>query len=753
MDVLIERAKHVSEHDGNTHYFCSAGCKGKFDGDPDRYLQPRPTASTQKDDARTFTCPMHPEVTQIGPGSCPKCGMALEPDDAGEGPEDTTELDDMKRRLVWSALLTLPLFIIAMGEMLGPLRDLFAHPAWRWLQLVLATPVVLWGGLVFFQRGWQSLVNRHLNMFTLIAMGTGVAFAYSAAALVAPGLFPAGFQSHHGQAALYFETSAVIITLVLLGQVLELKARSRTAGAIRALLQLAPKTARRIRPDGTDEDVSIDVVLPGDRLRVRPGESVPADGVVEEGESTVDESMLTGEPIPVSKVAGSPVTGATLNATGSFVMRVEQVGSESLLARIAAMVRDAQRSRAPIQKVADTVSGYFVPLVAVTSVITFAVWALLGPEPALAHALVNAIAVLIIACPCALGLATPISIMVATGRGAQAGVLLRDAESLEALEKVDILVVDKTGTLTEGRPRVAVVEADPGFSEDDVLHYAASLERGSEHPLAAAIVAAALERSLTLEEADDFTATAGRGIAGRVRGRAVLLGSPEMLVENGVDPTHLSARAEALRTGAHTVVLLALDGKAAGLLGIADPIKESTPGALAALREEGLRIVMLTGDNKTTAEAVATELGIDEVHAGVMPEGKLLVIQQLQAEGRRVAMAGDGINDAPALAQADVGIAMGTGTDVAMESAGITLVKGDLNGIVRARRLSRAAMGNIRQNLFFAFAYNAVGVPVAAGLLYPVFGILLSPMLAAAAMSLSSVSVVANALRLRNTKL
>ncbi len=545
----------------------------------------------------------------------------------------------------------------------------------------------------------------------------------------------------------------MIVTLVLLGQVLELKARSRTAGAIRALLQLAPKTARRIRPDGTDEDVSIDVVLPGDRLRVRPGESVPADGVVVEGESTVDESMLTGEPIPVSKVAGSPVTGATLNATGSFVMRVEQVGAESLLARIAAMVRDAQRSRAPIQKVADTVSGYFVPLVAVTSVITFAVWALLGPEPALAHALVNAIAVLIIACPCALGLATPISIMVATGRGAQSGVLLRDAESLEALEKVDVLVVDKTGTLTEGRPRVAVVEADPGFTEDDVLHFAASLERGSEHPLAAAIVAAALEQHLSLEEAEGFTATAGRGIAGRVRGRAVLLGNTEMLIENGVDPTHLSARAEALRTGAHTVVLLAVDGKAAGLLGIADPIKESTPGALATLREEGLRIVMLTGDNKTTAEAVATELGIDEVHAGVMPEGKLLVIQQLQAEGRRVAMAGDGINDAPALAQANVGIAMGTGTDVAMESAGITLVKGDLNGIVRARRLSRAAMGNIRQNLFFAFAYNAVGVPVAAGLLYPVFGILLSPMLAAAAMSLSSVSVVANALRLRNTKL
>jgi Cu+-exporting ATPase len=590
-------------------------------------------------------------------------------------------------------------------------------------------------------------------MFTLIALGTGVAFVYSTVALLAPGLFPAGFQGHHGQTALYFETAAVIVTLVLLGQVLELKARSRTAGAIRALLQLAPKTARRIRPDGTDEDVSIDVVLPGDRLRVRPGESIPADGVVLEGESTVDESMITGEPIPVSKVAGSPVTGATLNATGSFVMRVEQVGAESLLSRIAAMVRDAQRSRAPIQKVADTVSGYFVPLVAVTSVITFAAWALLGPEPALAHALVNAIAVLIIACPCALGLATPISITVATGRGAQAGVLLRDAESLEALEKVDVLVMDKTGTLTEGRPRVAVVEAGSGFTEGEVLHYAASLERGSEHPLAAAIVAAALERSLPLDEADDFTATAGRGIAGKVRGRTVLLGSPEMLLENGVDPAHLSTRAEALRTGAHTVVLLAVDGKAAGLLGIADPNKESTRGALAALREDGLHIVMLTGDNKTTAEAVARSLGIDEVHAGVMPEGKLAVIQQLQTEGHRVAMAGDGINDAPALARANVGIAMGTGTDVAMESAGITLVKGDLNGIVRARRLSRAAMGNIRQNLFFAFAYNAVGVPVAAGVLYPLFGILLSPMLAAAAMSLSSVSVVANALRLRSTRL
>jgi len=753
MNVTIEGAQHQMEHGGQTHYFCSAGCKTKFERNPESWLKPRTPEPVVKNDTRTFTCPMHPEVTQQGPGSCPKCGMALEPDDAGEGPEDTTELDDMKRRLIWSALLTLPLFAVAMGEMAGPLQHTLAHPAWRWVQFAFAAPVVLWGGAVFFQRGWQSLLNRHLNMFTLIALGTGVAFAYSVVALIAPGLFPAGFQGMHGQTALYFETAAVIVTLVLLGQVLELKARSRTAGAIRALLQLAPKTARRIRPDGSEEDVAIDVVVPGDRLRVRPGESIPADGIVEEGESTVDESMITGEPMPVSKSAGTPVTGATVNATGSFVMRVEQVGADSLLARIAAMVRDAQRSRAPIQKVADTVSGYFVPLVALTSVITFAVWALFGPEPALAHALVNAIAVLIIACPCALGLATPISIMVATGRGAQAGVLVRNAEALEALESVDVLVIDKTGTLTEGKPSVVTIEAEEGFAPETVLRLAASLERGSEHPLAAAIVAAAAAREITLADASDFAAIAGKGISGVVDEKAILLGNAALLADRGVDAAHLTERAEELRALTQTVVLLAVDGKPAGLLGIADPIKASTPAALAALHEDGLRIVMLTGDSATTANAVAKQLGIDEVHAGVLPDGKLAIVQRLQAEGRRVAMAGDGINDAPALAQANVGIAMGTGTDVAMESAGVTLVKGDLNGIVRARHLSRAAMSNIRQNLFFAFIYNAVGVPVAAGLVYPFFGILLSPMLAAAAMSLSSVSVVANALRLRAAKL
>lgn len=753
MNVEIATAKHQIDHEGTTYYFCSEGCKKKFSNEPASWLSPSPATSTGGDTTRTFTCPMHPEVSQQGPGSCPKCGMALEPVDAGEGPEDTTELDDMYRRLLWSAMLSLPLFIIAMGDMFGPMQVVLSHPAWRWVQLVLATPVVLWGGAVFFQRGWQSVINRHLNMFTLIALGTGVAYIYSVAAVVVPGIFPAGFQDHHGRAALYFESAAVITALVLLGQVLELKARSRTAGAIRALLQLAPKTARRITSDGTEEDVPIAEVNVGDRLRVRPGEGIPADGVVLEGESTVDESMITGEPMPVKKVEGSPVTGATVNVAGSFAMKVEQVGNDSLLARIAAMVRDAQRSRAPIQKIADTVAGYFVPAVALTSVLTFAVWASFGPEPALAHALVNAIAVLIIACPCALGLATPISIMVATGRGAQAGVLLRNAEALEALEGIDVLVVDKTGTLTEGKPRVTSIEVEDGFTEDEVVHCAASLERGSEHPLAAALLAFAKERGTTLSEVAEFAATAGKGVSGKVDSQSILLGNSVFLSDHGVDTTHLVERASALQKQAQTVIVLAIDGKPAGLLGIADPLKENASAALRTLREAGLRIVMLTGDSAATAHAVASELGIEEVHAGVLPDGKLAVIRQLQSEGRHVGMAGDGINDAPALAQADVGIAMGSGTDVAMESSGITLVKGDLNGIIRARHLSRATMGNIRQNLFFAFIYNAAGVPIAAGVLYPFAGLLLSPMLAAAAMSLSSVSVVANALRLRSLKL
>lgn len=753
MTVLIEGARHVFKQGSDTYYFCSSGCEAKFARNPESYLKPAPPPVILKNDGRIYTCPMHPEVTHQGPGACPKCGMALEPDDAGEGPEDTTELDDMQRRLLWSAVLTAPLFILAMGEMLGTPATSFAHPAWRWVQFALATPVVMWGGAVFFQRGWQSLMNRHLNMFTLIALGTGVAFGYSTLALVAPDIFPAGFQDHHGMVALYFETAAVIVTLVLLGQVLELRARGRTAGAIRALLQLAPRTARRIKPDNTEEDVAIEEVKPDDLLRVRPGESVPADGIVEEGESAVDESMITGEPMPIAKTPGSPVTGATVNTTGTFVMRVEQIGANSLLSRIAAMVREAQRSRAPIQKVADTVAGYFVPVVAISAILTFAAWAFWGPEPALAHALVNAIAVLIIACPCALGLATPISIMVATGRGAQAGVLLRNAEALEALDKVDVLVLDKTGTLTEGKPRLTTLEAEDGFSTEDVLRIAASLERGSEHPLAAAIVAAANEKSIELTVPSGFSATAGKGVSGEVEAKKVLLGNRAHLLAGGVDTEHLADRVTSLQALAQTVVLLAVDGRTAGLLAIADPIKASTPAALAALRADGLRIVMLTGDSRATAEVVATTLGISEVHADVLPDGKLALIAELQAEGRHVAMAGDGINDAPALARANVGIAMGTGTDAALESAGITLVKGDLNGIVRARHLSRAAMTNIRQNLFFAFVYNAVGVPVAAGLLYPFFGILLSPMLAAAAMSLSSVSVVANAIRLRSARL
>jgi Cu+-exporting ATPase len=679
--------------------------------------------------------------------------MALEPKTATLE-EESPELTDMTRRFWVSVVLTVPVFFLGMSEMI-PGRPVHEAPGARlltWIQLALATPVVLWGGFPFFQRGWASIVARRLNMFTLIAIGTGTAYVYSLVATLFPDVLPASFRGHGGQPDVYFEAAAVITTLVLLGQVLELRARRATSGAIRALLGLAPKTARRLRDDGGEEDVPLDRVHPGDRLRVRPGEKVPVDGVVEDGQSAVDESMVTGEPIPVEKGPGDPVTGGTVNGTGSFVMRALRVGRETLLARIVEMVSEAQRSRAPIQRLADVVSSYFVPAVLVAAALSFVLWGIFGPEPKLAHALVNAVAVLIIACPCALGLATPMSIMVGTGRGARAGVLVRNAEVLEVLEKVDTLVVDKTGTLTEGKPRVVSVFAT-GMGEDELLGLAASLERMSEHPLAAAILAAAKERGVELAEGRDFQSHTGRGVAGTVGGRSVALGNRALLEEIGVAPGPLGARAEALRKDGQTALFVAVDGRAAGLIGVADPVKESAPEAIRMLHEEGIRVVMLTGDSRTTAEAVARKLGIDEVVAEVQPAEKGEVVRRLQGEGRIVAMAGDGVNDAPALALAHVGIAMGTGADVAMESAGATLVKGDLRGIVRARRLSRGTMRNIRQNLFFAFVYNALGVPLAAGALYPVFGLLLSPMIASVAMSFSSVSVIGNALRLRRLSL
>ncbi|MEB2346495.1 MAG: heavy metal translocating P-type ATPase [Deltaproteobacteria bacterium] len=760
-----------AEHAGRVYRFCNPRCREKFVADPERWLAPVSEAPPAAAPApgRRFTCPMHPEVVRDAPGDCPLCGMALEPlapslEDEG----DSEELRDLRRRLRVSALLTLPVFALAMGEMIPGLSHALASPALAWLQLALATPVVLWGGAPFFARAWASLRTR-LNMFTLIALGTGAAWASSVAALLAPGWFPASFRDAHGRLPLYFEAAAVIVTLVLLGQVLELRARSRTGAAIRALLGLAPKTARRLRPDGSEEDVPLDAVHPGDRLRVRPGEKVPVDGVVEEGHSAVDESMLTGEPIPVEKAPGAPVSGGTVNQTGSFVLRAERVGAETLLARIVQMVAEAQRSRAPIQGLADQVAAWFVPAVVAVAAVTFAVWALFGPEPRLAHALVNAVAVLIIACPCALGLATPMSIMVAAGRGATAGVLFRNAEAIERLREVDTLVVDKTGTLTAGRPQLVAVEPLGSVGEAELLAAAAGLERGSEHPLAAAILAGAEARGVRPAAADAFESRTGKGVLGRVGGRPVALGNAALLAEIGVGPLPedpeglrgddpeglrgLAARADALRAGGQTVLFVALDGRAAGLVSVADPIKQTTPEAIEELHREGLRIVMLTGDNRTTAEAVARRLGLDEVEAGVLPDRKAAAVQRLQAQGRVVAMAGDGVNDAPALAQADVGIAMGTGTDVAMESAGVTLVRGDLRGIARARALSRATMRNVRQNLFFAFAYNALGVPIAAGVLYPFTGLLLSPMLAAAAMSLSSVSVIANALRLQRVRI
>jgi len=704
-----------------------------------------------------YTCPMHPEVVRDEPGACPICGMALEPR-TPVGEEENAELRDMRRRFWVSLGLTLPVFALAMSEMIPgkPLAHLLPGSVRSWVELLLATPVVVWGGWPFFVRGWRSLTSRRLNMFTLIALGTSVAFLYSLAAVLWPAALPASLRGHDGRPPVYFEAAAVITTLVLLGQVLELRARSQTSSAIRALLDLAPKTARLVHEDGEEEDVALDEVQIGDRLRVRPGEKVPVDGVVLQGSSAIDESMITGESVPVAKATGDAVTGGTVNGTGGFVLRAERVGADTLLAQIVRMVGEAQRSRAPIQRLADVVAAWFVPAVVGIAAVTFVVWLLAGPAPAFTYALVNAVAVLIIACPCALGLATPMSVMVGTGRGATAGVLIRDAEALETLEKVDTLVVDKTGTLTEGRPSLASIVVADGFDgdgEDGLLRLAASLERGSEHPLADAIVSAARDRGLELRDADDFASITGQGVRGTVDGRAVALGNRALLAALEVDPGALAERAEELRTRGETVMFVVVDDRVAGLVGVADPIKPHAAEAIEALHAAGIRVVMLTGDSRTTAEAVARELGLDDVVAEVSPEDKGREVQRLQAEGRTVAMAGDGVNDAPALAQAHVGIAMGSGTDVAMESAGVTLLHGDLRGILRARRLSRATMRNIRQNLLFAFGYNALSVPIAAGVLYPAFGLLLSPMIASAAMSLSSVSVISNALRLRRVDL
>ncbi len=803
------------EHAGKTYYFCSPRCAESFRAEPAKYLSPDykpagmhgmgmvaiggikpapvsppgppppakaapsakiryicpmdPEVSESKPGAcpicgmalepavpaapqvRTeYTCPMHPEIVRSAPGACPICGMALEPRTITPEPERDPEFESMTRRFWIGLALTAPLLVISMA---GMFLHFIPASASVWIQFALATPVVVWGAWPFFARGWKSLRTRHLNMFTLIGLGIFVAFAYSVVATLAPGIFPPSFRGHSGKPDVYYEAAAAITVLVLLGQVLELRARSRTGAAIRALLDLAPKMARRIEADATERDIPLDQVRPGDRLRVRPGEKVPVDGVVLEGASAVDESMVTGESVPVEKTADSRLIGATVNGTGSMIMRAERVGSETLLAQIVKMVAEAQRSRAPIQRLADKVSGYFVPAVMTIAVLTFIVWGLLGPEPRMAHGLVNAVAVLIIACPCALGLATPMAIMVGTGRGARAGVLVRNAEALETMEKVDTLVVDKTGTLTEGKPRLISVVTVSGLSEPELLRLVASLERASEHPLAAAITAGASERGVELVEAGEFRSLTGRGVAGRVEGREVAVGNQALLDELGIAGGELARHAEELRHEGQTVMLVAIDGKPAGLVGVADPVKASSVEAIRELRVQGIRIVMLTGDSRTTAEAVARKLGIEEFEAEVLPDKKAEVVKRLQAEGRTVAMAGDGINDAPALAQAHVGIAMGTGTDIAMESGGVTLLKGDLRGVVRARRLSQAVMRNIRQNLFFAFIYNSLGVPVAAGVLYPFFGLLLSPIIAAAAMSFSSVSVISNSLRLRGLKL
>jgi len=811
MDVNPATARGSVEYKGQTYYFCSPGCVNRFNADPEKYLAPRPPAAQspksqmvqiggitaassvakppqQQSTARgtvTYVCPMDPEVRESNPGACPKCGMALEletveytcpmhpeiiRDQPGFCPicgmaleprvlakahvEDDSELRSMQRRFWVGVGLSIPLLAISMGGMAAgsPLHNL--PPGWmEWLQLMFATPVVLWGGWPFFQRGWASIVNRHLNMFTLIAMGTGTAYIFSVIATLAPGIFPASFLGHRGRPEVYFEVSAIIVTLVLLGQVLELRARRQTSSAIKALLDLNPKTARRLRPDGSDEEIPLDHVQRGDRLRVRPGDRIPVDGIVEEGRSSVDESMITGESMPVEKAPGVKVVGGTVNQTGSFIMRAEKLGSETLLAQIVRMVADAQRTRAPIQSLADKVSGYFVPAVLLVAVLTFIAWAIWGPEPRFAYALVNAVAVLIIACPCALGLATPMAVMVGTGRGAHAGVLVRNAEALELMEKVDTLVLDKTGTLTEGKPRLTSILAIGGISQLDLLLLVAAVEKLSEHPVAAAIVKEAEQRGLQIPQAEKFQSFTGQGVAGEVLGRQIAVGTTDFLAGRGIDLNPILLQAQTLSQKGQTVVLAAVNGKAAGLFAVADPIKNSAREVVASLKGSGLRLVMLTGDNRATAEAIARELGIAQFEAEVLPEQKLAIVKKLQAEGRIVAMAGDGVNDAPALAQASVGIAMGTGTDVAMESGDITLIKGDLNALMRARNLSRATMTNIRQNLFFAFIYNLLGVPIAAGVLYPFTGLLLQPVFAAAAMSFSSVSVIANALRLRRAKL
>ena len=750
MSVDPATAKHSAEHGGQTYYFCCQGCKTKFAADPEKYLKPREPAPVIE--GAIYTCPMHPEIRQVGPGTCPICGMALEPEVATAETGPNPELADMRRRFWIGLALSIPVMAIEWGGML--IGSTWLTPAVaNYVQFAFATPVVLWAGWPFFVRGYQSLVTRNLNMFTLIAMGTGVAYVYSLIATFAPHIFPPAFRGHGGAVAVYFEAASMITVLVLIGQVLELRAREATSGAIRALLDLAPKTARRVKDDGNDEEIALDVVAIGDKLRVRPGEKVPVDGVVLEGRSALDESMVTGESMPVTKEKDSRVIGGTLNKSGSFVMRADKIGRDTLLAQIVQMVAQAQRSRAPIQRLADQVAGWFVPTVIAVALIAFASWATFGPEPRFAFGLVAAVSVLIIACPCALGLATPMSIMVGVGRGAHAGVLIKNAEALERMEKVDTLVVDKTGTLTEGKPKVVAVVPLPGFDEAQVLKLAASVERGSEHPLAAAIVAAANERKLDLSPVRGFDAPAGKGVIGMVDRQRLALGTAAFLNELHIDTAALSVEAERLRADGATAVLLAVDGKPAGVIAIADPVKKTTPSALKALAADGIRVVMLTGDNHTTAQAVAKRLGIAQVEAEVLPDQKSAVVQKLRGQGRVVAMAGDGVNDAPALAAAEVGIAMGTGTDVAIESASVTLLKGDLTGIVKARALSAAVMRNIRQNLFFAFIYNSFGVPIAAGILYPAFGILLSPVIAAAAMAMSSVSVVSNALRLRRVKL
>lgn len=753
MTVNPETTPHKTTHDGVHHYFCSAGCAAKFVGNPAHYQSDAPRSALVAAPGTIWTCPMHSEIRQPGPGNCPICGMALEPETVTADARPNPELADMTRRFWIGLILALPVLALEMGGHLTGLMMMIPRQTSNLIQSALATPVVLWAGWPFFARGWTSLQTRRLNMFTLIAMGVGVAWFYSVVVVVLPGVFPPAVRDADGTIPVYFEAAAVITVLVLLGQVLELRARERTSGAIRALLDLAPKSARRIREDGSDEDVTLDLVIVGDRLRVRPGEKIPVDGEVIEGRSAVDESLVTGESMPVTKEPGAKLVAGALNTTSSFIMRAEKVGADTLLSRIVQMVAQAQRSRAPIQRLADQVSGWFVPAVIAIALVAAGVWAAFGPDPRLSYALIIAVSVLIIACPCALGLATPISIVVGVGRGAQAGVLIKDAEALERLEKVGTLVIDKTGTLTEGRPAVTAIRPAPGIEEDELLRLAASLERGSEHPLADAILRAAIERGLKLGEAADFDSPIGKGVTGMVEKHRMIIGKSAFLAEQGIDGTSMEAEADLLRREGVTAVLVGIDGKLGGVIGIADPIKETTPDAIRALKAEGVNVVMMTGDNRLTADAVARRLGIDNVEAEVLPQDKAAVVTKLRREGRIVAMAGDGVNDAPALAAADVGIAMGAGSDVAIESAGVTLLRGDLQGIVRARKLSRAVMRNIRQNLVFAFAYNVAGIPIAAGALYPVTGMMLSPAIAAAAMALSSVSVISNALRLRAIRL